>query len=154
MRLIIFSVGRWKRGPERDLFERYVHRCPWPIALVELALKKPVSAHETRQAESRLVLDHLDPRWPVVLLDEGGRMETSEAFAARLGRLRDAGHGGASFVIGGADGVDDALRTRATATLAFGRMTWPHLLVRVLLAEQLYRASTILAGHPYHRSTP
>ncbi len=86
------------------------------------------------------------------VLDERGEELTSPAFASRMADWRDGGRQDAAFVIGGADGVDPALRARADLVLSFGRMVWPHLLVRVMLAEQLYRATTILAGSPYHRS--
>ena len=151
MRVVVLSPGRFKRGPEKELFDRYRERCPWKIELVELALKREVPAGELRAAESRLIEARLPAGRPVVLLDEAGELATSDQLAARLGRWRDEGAGGAAFVIGGADGVDDDLRRRADWRLALGRLTWPHLLVRAMLAEQLYRAAAILAGHPYHR---
>jgi 23S rRNA (pseudouridine1915-N3)-methyltransferase len=149
--VVVLSPGRFKRGPEQDLFERYRERCSWRLELVELALKRDVAAGELRAAESRLIESRLPTGRPVVVLDEGGELATSEDFAHHLGRWRDAGTGGVSFVIGGTEGVDDALRHRADWCLALGRLTWPHLLVRAMLAEQLYRATAILAGHPYHR---
>ena len=87
----------------------------------------------------------------IVVLDERGKNETSEEFAARLGHWRDDSARAVAFLIGGADGLDDVVRDRAEAALSFGRLTWPHMLVRALLAEQLYRAHSILSGHPYHR---
>jgi len=149
--VVILSPGRFKRGPERDLFERYRDRCPWRLELVELALKRDVAKGEVRAAESRLIESRLPPGRPLVVLDEAGELATSEELASRLGRWRDAGAAGVGFVIGGAEGVDDALSRRADWRLALGRLTWPHLLVRAMLAEQLYRAAAILAGHPYHR---
>lgn len=151
MHIVILSPGRFKRGPEQDLFERYRDRCPWRLELVELALKRDVAKGEVRAAESRLIVSRLPPERPLVVLDDAGELATSDELARRLGRWRDAGTGGVSFVIGGAEGVDDALRRRADWRLALGRLTWPHLLVRAMLAEQLYRAAAILAGHPYHR---
>lgn len=151
MHIAIVAVGRFKRGPEQDLFARYVARCPWQIDLHEVVLKKAVAATRVRAAESRLLAAHLDGPRPVVVLDERGRLPSSADIAETLGRWRDDGRGGARFVIGGADGVDECLRQRADALWAFGRLTWPHLMVRALLAEQLYRAASLLAGHPYHR---
>ncbi|MFP4125465.1 MAG: 23S rRNA (pseudouridine(1915)-N(3))-methyltransferase RlmH [Alphaproteobacteria bacterium] len=151
MHVVILSPGRFKHGPEQDLFERYRERCPWRLELVELTLKRAVAKGALRAAESRLIESRLSPGRPLVVLDAAGELATSDALARRLGGWRDAGTGGASFVIGGAEGVDDALRRRADWRLALGRLTWPHLLVRAMLAEQLYRAATILAGHPYHR---
>jgi 23S rRNA (pseudouridine1915-N3)-methyltransferase len=149
--VVVLSPGRFKRGPEKDLFERYRDRCPWRVELRELALKRDVAPSELRAAESRLIESRLPTGRPVVVLDEGGELATSTELARRLGGWRDAGAGGAAFVIGGADGIDDALKSRADWRLALGRLTWPHLLVRAMLAEQLYRAAAILAGHPYHR---
>ena len=87
----------------------------------------------------------------ICVLDERGKVETSPAFAERLGTWRDAGRGDLAFVIGGADGIDPSLRAEADHALSFGKMVWPHMLVRVMLAEQLYRAAAILSGGPYHR---
>ena len=151
MELVVLSPGRFRRGPERELFERYRARCPWRLELIELALKRDVAKCETRAAEARLITARLASGRPLVVLDEGGELATSAQLARRLGDWRDAGTGGASFVIGGADGVDPPLRRRADWCLALGRLTWPHLMVRAMLAEQLYRAASILAGHPYHR---
>jgi 23S rRNA (pseudouridine1915-N3)-methyltransferase len=149
--VVVVSPGRFKGGPEQDLFERYRARCPWRVELIEPALRREVAAGERRAAESRLIENRLPPGRPAVLLDETGELATSEEFARRLGRWRDAGADGVSFVIGGVEGIDAGLRRRADWRLALGRLTWPHLLVRALLAEQLYRAASILAGHPYHR---
>lgn len=151
MHLVVLSPGRFKAGPERDLFERYSTRCPWRVELMELTLRRDVAAGERRAAESRLIAHRLPTGRPLVLLDASGELATSEAFARRLGGWRDDGSAGVSFVIGGAEGVDAELHRRADWRLALGRLTWPHLLVRALLAEQLYRAASILAGHPYHR---
>ena len=103
------------------------------------------------ESESDRLLRAIQPGDVVVALDERGEPATSASFAQKLGGWRDAGQE-VTFLIGGADGLDDALRARADWQLALGRLTWPHLLVRLLLVEQLYRASTILAGHPYHRA--
>ena len=151
MQVHVLSPGRFKRGPEADLFERYRKRCPWRIELVELTLRRRVAPGATRAAESRLIESRLPAGRPVVLLDEAGDLATSDQLAERLRRWCDAGTGGAAFVIGGADGVDDDLKRRADWRLALGRLTWPHLLVRAMLAEQVYRAASILGGHPYHR---
>jgi 23S rRNA (pseudouridine1915-N3)-methyltransferase len=151
MRLVIVSVGRWKSGPERELFARYVERCPWRIDLLELVLKRTAPASGLRAAEAELMLPHVAGPAPVVVLDERGRLQSSADIAQSLGEWRDRAAGPVRFVVGGADGVEPRLSERADAVWSFGRVTWPHLLVRVLLAEQLYRAASILAGHPYHR---
>lgn len=163
MRIVIAAVGRLRKGPEKALFEEYLGRLGWPVALREVELRGTVAAAELKAREGALLAAALDgkpgerrARTPaarrVVALDERGEEPTSTDFAARLGAWRDQGVDEIAFLIGGADGLDPALCNRADWVVAFGRLTWPHLLVRVLLAEQLYRAQQILAGHPYHRA--
>ncbi len=152
MRVVVVGIGRWSSGPERELFERYAARCAWRLDLIELVLKRPVPPGRMRAAEAELIAPHVAGSSPVVVLDEGGRLVSSLEIAQSLGAWRDAAAGPVRFVIGGADGIEARLRARADAAWALGRVTWPHLLVRALLAEQLYRAGSILAGHPYHRA--
>ncbi len=159
MRLLIAAVGRLKAGPERELVARYVERAGQVgrgIALdrpeiVEIPESRAVRADDRKREEAVALGAGLPPGLAVVALDEGGRTTSSEAFAADLGRRRDAGAAGVAFVIGGADGLASDFLAAADMRLAFGAMTWPHQIVRMLLAEQLYRAATILAGLPYHR---
>jgi 23S rRNA (pseudouridine1915-N3)-methyltransferase len=143
VRLRIIAVGRCRDPAIRDLTDRYVARCSFPCELVELS---------PRGSEADALLAALPTDGPVVALDERGRDLTSSDLALQLGRWRDGGERLASFTIGGADGLDGRVLARSQLRLAFGRATWPHMLVRAMLAEQLYRAGTILAGHPYHRS--
>lgn len=151
MELLIVAVGR-SRDPLADaLFADYARRSTWPMRLVEVQLRKPVAAERRKEAEAELLLAAVPPNAALVALDEHGRDETSEAFASRLRTWRDEGRRTAAFLIGGPDGLAPRVLATATLSLAFGRMTWPHRLVRPMLAEQLYRATTILAGHPYHR---
>ncbi len=139
MQLHMIARGKIGRSPEADLFERYTKRLAWPFKLTELPeVGGAVPAPLTPVRE--------------VLLDEHGAQLTSEQFAALLGKWRDDGVREARFVIGAADGHGAAARASADLLLGFGVMTWPHLLARALLAEQLWRATSILAGHPYHRS--
>jgi 23S rRNA (pseudouridine1915-N3)-methyltransferase len=151
MRVTIAAVGRDRSGPTRELFDDYCRRCPWPVRLREVS----AAAHgppERRLAEEAGRLASAVPRDAVVItLDETGRNLTSRALATRIAAWQRQGRAELAFLIGGPDGLDPALIARADLVLALGRMTWPHRLVRVLLAEQLYRAGTILAGHPYHR---
>ena len=138
MLLHIVARGRIGRGPEAELVDRYVKRLVWPVRLTELpdsGGKMPPVEGQTR----------------IVMLDETGEMLGSRAFADRLGRWRDEGVRETRFLIGAADGFDDAERANADLLLSFGRATWPHLLARAMLAEQLWRAASILANHPYHR---
>jgi 23S rRNA (pseudouridine1915-N3)-methyltransferase len=158
LRIVIAAIGRMKQGPERELVARYLERARQsgkPLALtgfevVELAESRASSA-ATRKTEEAKALRATLPDGIVVALDEDGKTQTSEAFARQLGRWRDDGRPAVSFVIGGADGIDPDFFAEADLTLSFSPLTWPHQLVRIMLAEQLYRATTILSGHPYHR---
>lgn len=152
MRVVIAAVGRARAGPARDLFEHYVGRINWPITLREIEERRSLPPQRLRAREAELLLAALPDGAPIVALDERGKALSSPEFAERIGRWRDDGVADLAFVIGGADGLDEGLRRRADLVLGLGRMTWPHLLVRALIAEQLYRAQQILAGHPYHRS--
>ena len=139
MRLHVIARGKIGRSPESALAERYAKRLAWPFKLTELPdTGGTIPAALTPARE--------------VLLDERGRLLSSEEFAALLGTWRDSGVREARFHLGAADGHGDVARSRADLLLAFGPMTWPHLLARAMLMEQLWRATSILAGHPYHRS--
>jgi 23S rRNA (pseudouridine1915-N3)-methyltransferase len=159
MRIAIAAIGRMKQGPERELTARYLDRARLsgkPLGLmgfdvIEPAESRASSAEARKAEEARMLTDSL-PEGIVVTLDEHGRSIGSEAFAHEIARWRDAGRPAVSFVIGGADGLDPALVRRADLVLGFSALTWPHQLVRIMLAEQLYRTTTILSGHPYHRA--
>lgn len=155
MKVHICAVGRLRGGPERTLIDDYVTRFDrtgralglGPVTLQEVEDKKGGGMG----AEATL-LERAIPKGALMCtLDERGKVMTSPDFAKLLGRWRDDGSSDVAFVIGGADGIDPALRAKADASLSFGKMVWPHMLVRVMLAEQLYRAASILAGSPYHR---
>jgi 23S rRNA (pseudouridine1915-N3)-methyltransferase len=139
MLLHVVAVGRLARSPEADLAERYLKRLPWPVKVTELSEAKA---------------DHPPPLLAPgkrIVLDETGKALKSGEFAAMLGGWRDAGARETQFLIGGADGHSAAVRGVADMTLSFGPMTWPHLLARAMLLEQVYRAVMILTKHPYHR---
>lgn len=158
MRIVIAAIGRMKQGPERELVARYLDRAKAsgkPLALtgfdiLEFAESRASSADSRKDEEARILRAAL-PEGIVVALDEHGRSLASAAFATQLSRWRDDGRPAISFVIGGADGLDPAFAKAADLTLSFSPLTWPHQLVRIMLAEQLYRTTTILSGHPYHR---
>lgn len=152
MRLTVAAVGRWKAGPERALYEHFARRVIWPLDLKQVEEKKKLPPHKLVRREGELLLAAVPRGAVVVALDARGKPMTSTDFARRLGAWRDDGVGDVAFVIGGAEGLDEAVRRKATLTLGLGPMTWPHLMVRALLAEQLYRAQSILTGHPYHRA--
>lgn len=120
--------------------------------LKEIEIKKDLAVDVRRAREGEALLAAVPHGARIVALDERGRSETSEAFASRLGRWRDDGVRTIGFIIGGADGLDESVRRKADLVMSFGALTWPHMLVRAMLAEQIYRAQSILAGHPYHRA--
>ena len=151
MELLVIAVGR-SREPGLDaLYADYVRRCTWPIRLVEVQPRAALAPDRLKEAEAKLLLAAAPEGTVMVALDERGRDLSSGDLAQRLGAWRDQGRRNATFLIGGADGLAPAALAAVELRLAFGRQTWPHRLVRVMLAEQLYRATTILAGHPYHR---
>ncbi len=157
MRIDILAVGRMKAGPERELVSRYLDRAiatGRPLGLsgfvVHEASESRASSADARKAEEARALQPIEGAVRVVL-DERGAAPTSEAFADQIAKWRDAGKSAIAFVIGGADGLDHEFMAGADLRLGFSALTWPHQLVRIMLAEQLYRATTILSGHPYHR---
>ena len=151
MQVIIAAIGRDRAGPTRDLFEDYCRRSPWPIRLVEIAPRSSQPTERRVREEGDRLLQAVPPDAVLVVLDETGRQLDSAGLARRIARWQEQ-RGTLAFVIGGPDGLARSVLDRAEIALAFGRMTWPHRLVRVMLAEQLYRAGTILSGHPYHRN--
>jgi 23S rRNA (pseudouridine1915-N3)-methyltransferase len=151
MRVTIAAVGRDRSGPTRNLFDEYCRRCPWPVRLLEIS-PRTAGPPERRRAEEAERLFSAVPRdAALIALDEHGRALSSRAFSTKIAAWQRQGCSELAFLVGGPDGLDPTLIERAHLVLSLGRMTWPHRLVRVLLAEQLYRAATILAGHPYHR---
>lgn len=151
MRISIIAVGRQKRGPMQELFGDYQRRLPWEVSVVEVETKKSLSGDALKAEEARLIAEKLPNGALIVTLDERGKALKSTDFADRFRGWQESGRGQIAFVIGGADGLDRSLVSRADLSLAFGPQTWPHMLVRVMLIEQIYRAERILAGHPYHR---
>jgi 23S rRNA (pseudouridine1915-N3)-methyltransferase len=151
MRIVIAAVGKFRREPERSLYDQFVGRLAWPLSLREVEEKRPLPPPERRSREADLLLAAVPEGAVIVALDERGKVLTSRDFAKKLGTWRDEGISDLAFLIGGADGLDPAILAKARLTLSLGPMTWPHLMVRAMLAEQLYRAQAILTGHPYHR---
>lgn len=155
MRLTLLAVGRWRAGPQQSLFDDYARRLGGgplgPLQLKEVELRKPLPPEAQKAREAELLLAARPAGARLIALDETGRSLDSRSFAGLLGRWRDEGVRETALAIGGADGLDAGLRQRADLCLSLGALTWPHMLVRVLLAEQLFRADAILQGHPYHR---
>lgn len=152
LRLHLIAVGRARKGPERALYEHFAGRLTaWPLALREIEPRGRIAPERLKAAEAEALLAAIPDGATLIALDETGKALASSDFAQRIADWRDDGVADLAFVIGGADGLDAAVRNRADLLLSFGRATWPHMLVRGMLAEQLYRAQQILAGHPYHR---
>jgi 23S rRNA (pseudouridine1915-N3)-methyltransferase len=160
MRLLIAAVGRLKEGPERELAERYRKRAEQigrrigirEVEVIEIRESRAQDVGKRVTEESIAIANVVPDKAAVIVLDERGDNLDSAAFAKKLARWRDDGRQDAVFVIGGDDGLLPTLREKAALTLALGAATWPHPLVRGMLLEQIYRALSILSGHPYHRA--
>ncbi len=159
MRVLVLAVGRMKKGAEADLAARYLKRVLQAgrnigirdIEIVEIRESRAEDAERRKLEEAIAIANVIPDKASIVALDERGESISSTVFAEQLGHWRDGGHPVVAFVIGGADGLADSVRIKAKAVLSFGAATWPHQMVRIMLLEQLYRAVTILSGHPYHR---
>ena len=159
MRVQVLAVGRMKKGAEADLAARYLKRALQAgrgigireIEIVEIRESRAQDAERRKIEEAIAIANVIPEKSTLVVLDERGSSLNSAAFAEQIGQWRDSGEPTAVFVIGGADGLADSLREKAKLALSFGAATWPHQMVRIMLLEQLYRAVTILSGHPYHR---
>lgn len=159
MRLLLLCVGRAKAGPERDLAARYLERAAAvggraglsPLELREISESRAARAEDRKREEAKALRGLVPARCRVIALDEAGEALSTRAFAAMLFRARDEGAEALALVIGGPDGLDPDFLAEASLRLSLGPMTWPHQLVRIMAAEQIYRAMTIARGHPYHR---
>ncbi len=155
MKLSLITVGKLRQGPEADLINDYLTRFDrigrnmglGPASVIEVEDKKGGG----KPAEAALLAKALPENATLVVLDERGKLLTSPEFSNKIANWRDSGQANLAFMIGGADGLDASLLNRADLKLSFGKMVWPHMLARVMLAEQLYRAASILSGAPYHR---
>jgi len=160
MRLSIAAIGRLRGGPEFEMINDYAARIRAAgrslgvasFEIREMEAPKGLTGAKRQERESALLAQSAGPSARRVMLDERGKTLSSEAFARQIERWRDEGAGEIVFFIGGADGHDQAFAESADLVVAFGKATFPHLLVRVMLVEQIYRAMTILSGHPYHRA--
>jgi 23S rRNA (pseudouridine1915-N3)-methyltransferase len=159
MRIQLFAVGRMKSGPERELADRYFDRfakvAP-PLGLefggvLETPESRARDAGQRKREEAAKLAESLGAGTVLILLDERGKSLSSADFAAMIAKLRDSGARAMTFAIGGADGHAEESRQKAQMVISFGAMTFPHQIMRILIAEQLYRAATIISGHPYHR---
>lgn len=159
MRLLIAAIGKLKQGPERDLFAHYFGRAEAagrklhlsPLKFIEVAESKAATPSARMKAEAEAILDKIPASHKLMALDPGGKAVSSEEFAKLLATYRDQGVEGIAFLVGGADGLAKDVLEKAATVISLGPMTLPHGLARIVLAEQIYRAATILQGHPYHR---
>ncbi len=152
MRITICAVARTRSGPTAEICQTYQTRWPWDVTIREVEARKYLKGDKRLGAETQLLRDTIPSGATVIALDREGKTLSSKAFAKLVGRWQDEGVGDIAFLIGGADGLRRDLVQTAQLVLSFGDMTWPHLLARAMLMEQLYRAHTILTGHPYHRA--
>ncbi len=150
MKIDIICIAKTKKKPFLDLFEDYKKRINWTLNIIELESKQK-NAAKCQEEEASKILKHLSQQAFIIAMDERGKTMKSLSFAQKLSDIQNSGQNHIQFIIGGADGLTQELRNRADLLLSFGAQTWPHLLARVMLLEQVYRAQQILAGHPYHR---
>ncbi len=152
MHISIIAVGRMQRGPEQMLMDDYLRRLPWKTSVTEIDIKKQAANAEERKArEAERLLAAVPDGAALVVLDEHGKALTSRSLASKVDDWQSAGYSHIAFMIGGADGLHNSVLARADLKLAFGALTWPHMMVRAMISEQIYRAWSINAGHPYHR---
>jgi 23S rRNA (pseudouridine1915-N3)-methyltransferase len=150
LKIEIIAVGRIKRGPFHELVTEYSERIRWPLTIHTIE-SRHTDPKEAQADEIKKIFEKLSNDAFVIVLDERGDGLRSLDFAQTIRKLQDNGNGYLQFIIGGADGLTDEVRNKANLLLSFGQQTWPHLLARVMLLEQIYRAQQIMAGHPYHR---
>ena len=151
MKIIVLAIGKMKPGPTLELLELYKKHLKTPLEIIEFEPKASSDFSKRIHQETTFLLSSIPPLSYVIALDERGQSLTSPDFALKLNEVRTQSYKALCFLIGGADGLSEDVRRRADLLLALGAMTWPHLLVRALITEQLYRAESILDNHPYHR---
>lgn len=153
MRLTILSIGKFENSPHKAVFENYLKRLKWKVELREIELKSSqnLPVEKIKEGEGALILKAWKSSSKLIILDERGKQFSSLAFAKMFSDFAVDGDSDLTFVIGGSDGLSQEVLQKAALKISFGTMTFPHLMVRSMLIEQLYRAQSIIAGHPYHR---
>ena len=152
MKISIIAVGKAGSSAEQDLIARYVKRLKWQLEVKEVEEKRPLEGRERQTSEGNKLMDAVPEGSFVVVLDEKGKTPTSEEFAKHIEAWQVRGFSHITFLLGGADGHSNAVKKRADYTLSLGKLTWPHMMARAMLVEQIYRTASILGGHPYHKS--
>ncbi len=150
LRIRILSIGKLKKGPLNDLKEDYSSRIRWPLEICEIESKQ-TNPKLMNEDENQKIADFIEPGSYVIAMDEKGKTKGSIEFAKHIKKLEEQGQQNIIFIIGGADGLSEQIRSKASLLLSYGKQTWPHMLARIMLLEQIYRAQQILSGHPYHR---
>lgn len=150
LKIDIIAVGRLRNGPFFDLYQDYSKRIKWSVSLYEIESKQK-DPMAVQLEEAKKIQEHIKDSAFLIIMDEKGNGLRSLDFAQTIENLQNTGESHIQFVIGGADGLTDAVKGQANLLLSFGQQTWPHMLARVMLLEQIYRAQQILVGHPYHR---
>lgn len=153
MKITILSIGKFENSPQKAVFENYLKRLKWKVELRELELKnaKNMSVDKIKEGEEALILKALKPSSKLIICDENGKQFKSRDFAKLISNFGVSGDSDLTFVIGGADGLSKEILQKSSLKISFGLATLPHLMVRSILIEQLYRAQTIIENHPYHR---
>lgn len=152
MRITIIAFGKAGRGPEQQMIDEYLRRLPWDADVKEFEIKKPARTADLRkEQEAEKIISAIPTGASVIVLDERGKHLSSRKLAEKIDNWQTMGSSNLAIIIGGADGLSDAITKRADLLLAFGSLTWPHMLVRAMLSEQIYRVWSILHSHPYHR---
>lgn len=153
MRVTILSIGKFENSPHKAVYENYLKRIKWKVELKEMDVKNSnnLSAEVKKREEGELLLKALKPGSKLIVCDENGKQFKSRDFAKLLSEFANRGDSDITFVIGGSDGLSEEILKKAALKISFGLATMPHLMVRSVLIEQLYRAESIIAGHPYHR---
>ena len=151
MNLTIIAVGRMKKGPERSLWDVYAKRLRWPLTLIEVEAKNLNSVEKIKRKEAELLLSRVPKTSVLVALDQNGLAVSSVDFSKKIGKWQDNGMNNLALVVGGSDGLDKSVLDKAQLSISLGRMTWPHMMARIMLLEQLYRTQCILNRHPYHK---
>lgn len=151
MKITIAAVGKMKSPPLLSVINDYLKRIPWNITILEVEEKRPFNPEKLKEAEGELLLKSADKNAYIIALDENGKSLRSLEFAGKLKEISNSGISDIILIIGGANGLSENILNSADFKLSLGKMTWPHMLVRVMLAEQLYRAYSVITNHPYHR---
>lgn len=151
MKVTVAAIGKFKASPEKEIFTSYIKRIPWQFDLKELEAKKALAGEQLKKAEAELLLAAIPKNSRIIALDEVGKNISSPELAELISNWQGTGTSSVAFIIGGADGLAPEVRQKADLILSFGKLTWPHMMVRAMLAEQVYRAYSIISGHPYHR---